>query len=115
MLHDYAARLHDDLVPVLPGSACQRSYWLVAHDDVRDLARVRLVSDYIVELVAGMRRSSGKSEPGSDRVIPARRRRGKGIRGLGRIPPPPALDQRALLAAESTLLDPLPGAARRRG
>ena len=38
MLHDYAARLHDDLVPVLPEVAVQRSYWLVAHDDVRDLA-----------------------------------------------------------------------------
>ncbi|MFO1148761.1 MAG: LysR family transcriptional regulator [Alsobacter sp.] len=57
MLHDYAARLHGDLVPVLPEVGVLRSYWLVAHDDVRDLARVRLVHDFIVELVAGMRRS----------------------------------------------------------
>jgi DNA-binding transcriptional LysR family regulator len=57
MLHDYAARLHDDLVPVLPEVGVLRSYWLVTHDDVRDLARVRLVHDFIVELVAGMKRS----------------------------------------------------------
>jgi DNA-binding transcriptional LysR family regulator len=57
MLHDYAARLFDDLVPVLTEVAVTRTYWLVTHDDVRDLARVRLVHDFIVELVGRSRRS----------------------------------------------------------
>jgi DNA-binding transcriptional LysR family regulator len=57
MLHDYAARLHPELVPVLPEVGVTRSYWLVTHDDVRDLARVKLVHDFIVELVGRLRRS----------------------------------------------------------
>lgn len=57
MLHDYAAGLFDDLVPVLPRVGVSRTYWLVTHDDVRDLARVRLVHDFIVDLVARSRRS----------------------------------------------------------
>ncbi len=49
VLHDYAARNYSDLVRVLPERRAIRSYWIVAHDDVRDLARVRRVHDFIVE------------------------------------------------------------------
>ena len=56
VLHDYAARLYDDLVPVLPGLSVTRSYWIVVHDDVRGLARVRAAHDVIVALVEKRRR-----------------------------------------------------------
>ena len=50
VLHDYAVRNFDDLVPVMPDRHATRSYWIVTHDDVREFARVRLVHDFIVDL-----------------------------------------------------------------
>jgi molybdate transport repressor ModE-like protein len=52
VLHDYAARNYADLVRVLPERRVTRAYWIVAHDDVRDFARVRLVHDHIVATTA---------------------------------------------------------------
>lgn len=54
VLHDYAVRSLPDLVRVSPRKQVTRTYWLVTHDDVRDLARVRLVHDRIVA-IAGKR------------------------------------------------------------
>ena len=48
VLHDYSARDLPDLVCILPERRVLRTYWLVAHDDVRDFARVRLAHDHIV-------------------------------------------------------------------
>ena len=51
-LHDYVAAKHPGLERVLPDMSILRSYWLVAHEDVRQLARVRAAYDWIVETVA---------------------------------------------------------------
>ena len=51
-LHDYVAAKHSGLVRILPEIAVIRSYWIVSHDDVRTLARVRAVYDWVVEVVA---------------------------------------------------------------
>ncbi len=50
VLHDYAVRNLPDLVRVLPEKRVTRTYWIVTHDDVRDLARVRLVHDFMSDL-----------------------------------------------------------------
>ena len=52
-LHDYVAVKNPGLVRVLPEIEVIRSYWIVSHDDVRTLARVRAVYDWVVEVVAG--------------------------------------------------------------
>ena len=52
VLHDYSARNFVDLVRILPDRRITRAYWIVAHDDVRDFARVRLVHDHIVATTA---------------------------------------------------------------
>jgi DNA-binding transcriptional LysR family regulator len=57
MLHDYIAGLHKELVCVLPEFGAMRSYWLVAHSDLRDVARVSAVWDFIAREV----RASGKA------------------------------------------------------
>ncbi|MGL5733819.1 MAG: substrate-binding domain-containing protein, partial [Beijerinckiaceae bacterium] len=49
MLHVYAAEGSPDLVRLLPDKAVDRTYWLTTHSDVRDLARVRLVHDFILD------------------------------------------------------------------
>lgn len=48
ILHDYAAKACEDLVRVLPEFSVTRSYWLVAHKDLRMLRRNSLVHDFIV-------------------------------------------------------------------
>lgn len=53
-LHDYAVRDLSDLVRIAPERRVMRTYWIVTHDDVRDLARVRLAHDRIVA-IAGRR------------------------------------------------------------
>lgn len=55
ILHDYAVRDDIDLAPVLPDVVFRRSYWLVTHADTRDLMRVRVVADLIVDAVAAER------------------------------------------------------------
>jgi DNA-binding transcriptional LysR family regulator len=52
ILHHYAARAHADLVPVLSGQRFERSYWLIAHLDTRNLARIAAVHQFIVDAVA---------------------------------------------------------------
>lgn len=48
ILHVFAAGQYDDLVRILPHKTVLRTYWLTTHSDVRDLARVRLVHDFIL-------------------------------------------------------------------
>lgn len=57
MLPCFMAGTSADLVRLLPEEiAITRSYWLVIHSDVRELARVRAVIDFIAETVAEHRR-----------------------------------------------------------
>jgi DNA-binding transcriptional LysR family regulator len=51
ILHNYVARQYPDLVRVMPGTAIQRTYWTIFHESARDLARVRIVADFLHEVV----------------------------------------------------------------
>ena len=55
VLHDYVVKDDPTLRRILPDQTVHRAYWIVTHEDVRELARVRLVHDFIVEVTAGMR------------------------------------------------------------
>ncbi|MCJ8520803.1 DNA-binding transcriptional LysR family regulator [Pseudorhizobium tarimense] len=55
ILHDYIARQHVELERVLPQVAIRRSYWTTYHESSRDLARLRVVVDFLNELVEGER------------------------------------------------------------
>jgi DNA-binding transcriptional LysR family regulator len=57
ILHSFIARRDPDLIPVLPERIIRRSYWLVLHESVRDVARVRAVADFIAEEVERTRAS----------------------------------------------------------
>jgi DNA-binding transcriptional LysR family regulator len=50
-LHDYAAQQDPELKVVLPSLRFDRTYWIVTHADLRGLARVKAVVDYIVDIV----------------------------------------------------------------
>lgn len=56
ILHDFIAAQHPDLVRVLPERRAERAYWIVEHEDVRGLGRVRAVHDHIVASVEADRR-----------------------------------------------------------
>lgn len=51
VLHDYLARGSAGLVPVLPEHRVTRSYWTAIHEDLRDVGRVRVMSDFLTEIV----------------------------------------------------------------
>ena len=51
ILHNYIARQYPDLVRVMPGASIQRTYWTIFHESARDLARVRIVADFLHEIV----------------------------------------------------------------
>ena len=55
VVHDYIARMHADLVRVLPERRALRSYWIVVHEDVRGLGRIRAVHDHLVRSIAADR------------------------------------------------------------
>lgn len=48
VLHHFIAAAMPDVEAVLPERRAQRSYWLVIHEDVRALGRIRAVVDHIV-------------------------------------------------------------------
>ncbi len=48
VLHHFIAATLPDLEPVLPERGSRRSYWLVIHEDVRSLGRIRATVDHIV-------------------------------------------------------------------
>lgn len=51
VLHDYLAAAHDDLVPVLPDLSVKRAYWVVHHESLRGLARVKAGVAFLKEIV----------------------------------------------------------------
>lgn len=55
LLHDYAARGHDDIALVLPDIRFIRTYWIVTHADIARAAPVRAAHDYITALTASER------------------------------------------------------------
>ncbi|WP_417579709.1 LysR family transcriptional regulator [Pelagibacterium sp.] len=63
ILHDFLARQHTELIPVLPDTGLDRSYWMVMHEDVRAIKRVSVVADFIAETVTSARGNFVRSEP----------------------------------------------------
>lgn len=55
ILHDYIARQHPELVRILPETVIRRAYWTTYHESSRDLMRLRVVVDFLNELVQGER------------------------------------------------------------
>ena len=51
ILHNYIAREYPGLVRVMPETSIQRSYWTIFHESARDLARIRIVADFLHEIV----------------------------------------------------------------
>ena len=51
ILHNYVARQYGDLVRALPETSIQRTYWTIFHESARELARVRIVADFLHEAV----------------------------------------------------------------
>lgn len=59
ILHSFIARADPDLVQVLPERTIRRAYWMVIHESLRDLRRVRIVADFISECVEADRAAFG--------------------------------------------------------
>ena len=55
ILHDYHARLDTRVEVVLPEVSFRRAYWIVTHEDTRDMLRVKVVSDFIAAEVDAAR------------------------------------------------------------
>jgi DNA-binding transcriptional LysR family regulator len=51
VLHDYLARPHGDLMRVLPDQRATRSYWTAIHENLRDVARVRALAEFLTAVV----------------------------------------------------------------
>jgi DNA-binding transcriptional LysR family regulator len=51
ILHNYIARQYADLVRVMHDTSIQRTYWTIFHESARDLARIRIVADFLHEIV----------------------------------------------------------------
>lgn len=50
IVHDFMARNHDDLIPVLKNEvSIQRSFWLTVHEDYAQIDRIRICMDAIVD------------------------------------------------------------------
>ena len=49
ILHKFLALPHRDLVPVLPQKQVDRSYWIVYHENLRNIRRIKAVVDFIAE------------------------------------------------------------------
>ncbi len=47
ILHRFIARPYDDLAPVLPDLRVDRSYWIVYHESLRNIRRIKTVVDFI--------------------------------------------------------------------
>lgn len=71
VLHDYAAQRDPEFVRLLPERAVRRTYWLATHADVRDVARVKLVHDFV--LAAARRDRALFTSAREQKQSPARR------------------------------------------
>ncbi|MDA4846225.1 LysR family transcriptional regulator [Hoeflea poritis] len=49
ILHTFLARPHKELVPVLPHKQVGRTYWIVYHENLRNIRRIKAVVDFIAE------------------------------------------------------------------
>lgn len=49
ILHKFLARPHEDLVRVLPDLQVDRTYWIVYHENLRNIRRVKEVVDFIAQ------------------------------------------------------------------
>lgn len=52
ILHTFMAQRTDSLVPVLAQHFLHQSYWVVVHEDLRNIRRVSAVSDFLSEIVS---------------------------------------------------------------
>jgi DNA-binding transcriptional LysR family regulator len=52
VVHHFIGRRFKDLVGVLPERSAMRAYWLVTHEDTRNLGRIRAVADHLAKAVA---------------------------------------------------------------
>lgn len=60
MLPRFMAERAPELVPVLAGQAdVKRSFWLAIHEDVAEFARMRQMTDFLVQLMADKRDAMG--------------------------------------------------------
>jgi DNA-binding transcriptional LysR family regulator len=57
ILHDYLARTHAELKPVLPQLSATRAYWMVFHESLRDVARVQAVAAFLADIVRRERKT----------------------------------------------------------
>jgi DNA-binding transcriptional LysR family regulator len=55
VLHHFIAATLDGIEPVLPERGAKRAYWLVIHEDVRSLGRIRATVDHIVSEIGRVR------------------------------------------------------------
>jgi DNA-binding transcriptional LysR family regulator len=55
IVHDFIAHRHGELVRVLPELRALRSYWIVVHEDLRGLGRVKAVHDHLVAAITADR------------------------------------------------------------
>lgn len=51
ILHDYIASTEKDLVRILPYNSVHRTYWIVYHENLRDIPRIRSVLDFMIDIV----------------------------------------------------------------
>ncbi len=51
ILHDYIAAKDAGLLRVLPDESVIRTYWLVYHESLRDIPRVRAALDFLIDIV----------------------------------------------------------------
>ena len=52
LLHSFIARNHEDLVPVLPNLVnIKREYWLVVHENLYNLQRIKAVTSFLGEIL----------------------------------------------------------------
>lgn len=52
ILHDYLAADNHELIKLFPTSTISRAYWLAYHESQRDLARIKIVSNFLSEIVS---------------------------------------------------------------
>ena len=55
ILHDYLASDDNSLVRLFPSSTISRSYWLAYHESQKNLERIKVVSNFLTEIVSSER------------------------------------------------------------
>jgi DNA-binding transcriptional LysR family regulator len=51
VLPNFITAFDDNLVPIIPDTEIQRSFWVVVHRDLAKVARVRAVIDWLHQVV----------------------------------------------------------------